>query len=82
MHGWADGRLRSWGKGRVVWQGQLFLQMLLLPQNTSGRKMEGWWWLGNVWCLQAAGGQSPDPLRSVWLFQGSSTCGISCYLSP
>lgn len=34
------GALGSWGKGCVVWQGQRFLQPLLLPQNAAGRKME------------------------------------------
>lgn len=31
----------SWGTGCVVWQGQLFLQTLLLPRNAAGRKMKG-----------------------------------------
>lgn len=34
------GALGSWGKGSVVWQGQCFLQPLLLPQHAAGRKME------------------------------------------
>lgn len=35
MHGWAEAALGSWGRSSVLWQGQRFLQPLLLPQNCS-----------------------------------------------
>ena len=82
MHGWADGCLGELGEGMCGLAGTAFLADPSAAPERSGQENG----------VPAVAGQGlvpagswvtvPNPLLSVWLFQGGSTCGISCYIPP